>query len=243
MDQESPWEQWLTGILLQLAQLGRLVDLYIGYGSGQLSLDPLILYLVLFIALLGTICFLRRYKRRLGRWTQRDLQAMNDRAFEGLIASLWEEMGYRTTTTPPGSDRGIDVIAVQKRLFGLLGSKRIAIQAKRYGPYHKVTAEELMKYAAIPLRSDQKFHGVIVVTSSGFTEPALKEGRELRTIEALVDGPQLVELLNAHLDHPRRRPKPSWIVRVNVLAAQLIIWAGIGGLLIGLATHLRWLHV
>lgn len=243
MDGKSLLEQWLGSLVEQLEQLGHRVDLYTSYAAGQLSLDPLALYGILFAILAGAILLLHRYKQRGGRWTQRYLQAMNDRSFEELLASLWKEMGYHTVITPPGRDQGIDVLATKKQLLGLLGSKRVAIQAKRYGPNHKVTAEEVMQYASIPLRTDVKIKAVVIVTSSEFTGPALKLGRSFRTIEALVDAPQLVKLLNAHLHRSQKRPNSSGLIRFNLLASQVILWASIVVLLLGLAMHMNWMQI
>ena len=48
---------------------------------------------------------------------------MNGRAFEGLVAALWQKQGYETYLTPASSDAGIDVIAIRGEEGALIQCK------------------------------------------------------------------------------------------------------------------------
>lgn len=169
----------------------------IDYIAGVIQTDPILVYGTILVVLALLLYLIDRLGKGRASWDLKKIQQMDDQEFEKLIADLWEKMDYSTEQTPPGRDEGIDVIASRPRFQGLLGTKRLAIQAKRYKADHKIDVNAVMQYASIPLWHHQ-FSSVVIATSSSFTDPALKAGAKMKTIDALVDGKQLIRLLNKH---------------------------------------------
>lgn len=196
--------------------------------AGVIQTDPIFVYGTILIVLVLLLYLVDRLGKSRVSWDLQKLQQMDDQEFEKLIADLWEKMDYRTEQTPPGRDEGIDVIASKPRFHGLLGTKRLAIQAKRYKADHKIDVNTVMQYASIPLWHRQ-FSSVVIATSSCFTDPALKAGAKMKTIDALADGKQLVSLLNKH----QVGMLPSTATKVLQWGLRAVIWILI--LLTGLA--------
>lgn len=123
-------------------------------------------------------------------WTYDDLLTLDPDTFEELIASLWQAMGYDVTRVGGPGDQGVDVIARLNRGIPLT----IHIQAKCYAPRTRVGVREIREYSSLLLA--HQADTVVVICTSGFTEPALEEARKLgvRTI----DGTELVRLLNQY---------------------------------------------
>lgn len=188
--------------------------------AGYLGLNPLVVYGIIILILCALLLLLHRHRRKV-RWTLDRLRSMDDKAFEELIGTLWQKLGYKTTVTQRSRDKGIDVIAERKRLFG---KERIAIQAKRYAGNHKVGVEEVMRYASIPLR-DKGINSVIIVTTGEFTKTARDDGRKYRTIKELIDGRRLVELLNQHLKAPgKAKARKASLSKVLITFSRAIVW-------------------
>jgi len=121
------------------------------------------------------------------QWKWEDLYAYNWRSFEKLVADYFRAKGYSASITRSGSDRGIDVIAESK-------TERIAIQIKHYKPENKVGRPTVQKTAAM-LAANQATK-VIILTSSQFTDPAVKEAHQYNGQVKLVNGQEFANLLS-----------------------------------------------
>lgn len=123
-------------------------------------------------------------------WTVEDLFRLTPEEFEGVVADLWRAMGYMVRLTAGPGDAGVDVVATMDR--GVPAT--VFIQAKCYSPTNKVGVREIREYSSL-LRKPH-VDTVVVVCSSGFTDQAIEEARELKV--RTIDGPQLVMLLNQY---------------------------------------------
>lgn len=119
-------------------------------------------------------------------WTVERVQSLEWVEFENVIGKLWQNLGYKTSITQQSADEGIDVVAVND-------TERIAIQAKRYAANNKVGNRTVRNTAGVLPRN---FDKVVVATTSLFTQPALDEARKYGNQVELIDGVQLVEMLN-----------------------------------------------
>lgn len=131
------------------------------------------------------------------------LLELNFREFEQIVEHLYSWMGYETQLTPPSRDGGRDIIAVSSA-----AGKRehLLIECKRYqGKLGMETVRALQGVVSMELASK----GVLVTTAQ-FTRGAHKLEIRDHRIE-LINGPQLVLLLNEHLGH-------SWPARIDQLA-------------------------
>jgi len=123
-------------------------------------------------------------------WTEiKDhLAKMNPYDFQKLVGGLLKGMGYYVTwISPPGPDKGIDILAHTEPL-GVEGP-RIKVQVKRT-PESKVSADVMRAFMSTLGDNDVG----IFVASGGFTKDAEKEAREqekrrlmLLDLEAMFD--------------------------------------------------------
>jgi restriction system protein len=127
-------------------------------------------------------------------WTEIEtyLRDMNPYDFQKLVAALLRAMGYHVSwVSPPGPDKGVDIVAYTDPL----GTKnpRIKIQVKRHeGP---VGADGLRSFMA--LLSDQDVG--IYVCAGGFTSAAESEARtQERRRLTLLDLEKLFDLWVQH---------------------------------------------
>lgn len=101
------------------------------------------------------------------------LQNMNPYDFQKLVAALLRAMGYHVSwVSPPGPDKGIDIIAYTDPLG--TKSPRIKVQVKRHAD--AISADGLRSFMA--LLGDQDV-GIYVCTG-GFTSAAESEARNAR---------------------------------------------------------------
>lgn len=128
--------------------------------------------------------------------------------FEQLLVKLCQEIPEfdEVRRTRSRADGGIDLVAVNKTPF--VGG-RVAIQAKRYAPHHKVDIAAVREI--IGSISQREFTKGIIITTSGFTSAARQEAERLGV--ELYDGEHLLWLLRRHLhrefniiDQTRRKP-------------------------------------
>jgi restriction system protein len=111
--------------------------------------------------------------------------------FECVVGALYRSMEYETELTPPQKDGGRDVIAVQK---GLGRMESLRVECKRYRkPVGVVIARALLGVV-----SSEKATKGVLITTSRFTAAARKFADENPRLE-LINGDQLVRLLNEHL--------------------------------------------
>lgn len=120
------------------------------------------------------------------QWKQADLDSFDssNQEFEELLAALWETYGYHTDVTSKTNDGGFDVIARD-------GESLLLIEAKHWdddvdGGTVNGVAGLLPQYEA---------DRVVLVSSSGFTQPAIDRARRADLV--LVSGVELRERLTA----------------------------------------------
>jgi len=98
------------------------------------------------------------------------LQSMNPYEFQELVGDLLRAMGYHVSwISPPGKDRGIDIIAYNDPLGA--SNPRIKVQVKR--KEQAIAVEGLRAFMSV-LGSDEVG---LFVSASGFTSDALEEAR------------------------------------------------------------------
>lgn len=123
------------------------------------------------------------------------LSVINPFDFQALVAGLLKGMGYSVSwTSPPGPDKGIDILAHTDPL-GVEGP-RIKAQVKRT-PDTKVNADTLRAFMSTLGENDVG----LFVASGGFTRDAEKEAREQEKRRiTLLDLQDLFDLWVEHYD-------------------------------------------
>lgn len=117
-----------------------------------------------------------------------DLQRLDPRRFEELVAELWRADGWDVEVMPPGPDDGIDAIATRAEPF----NQKQVIQAKRYSDTNPITGPQIQQYASLK----QQVKGadiVVVVTTGRFTDSAVARAHELNV--KLIDGEDLEQMV------------------------------------------------
>jgi restriction system protein len=116
---------------------------------------------------------------------------MNPYEFQRLVAGLLKAMGYYISyISPPGPDRGVDILAYTDPL-GATGP-RIKVQVKRQSD--RVSVDGLRSFVA--LLGDQDVG--IFVSTSGFTKDAEREARSQSRRLTLIGLEQLFDLWTEH---------------------------------------------
>ena len=119
--------------------------------------------------------------------------ALSPRSFESLVLNLLSAMGYgnagEASLTAASGDGGVDGIISQDPL----GLDRIYVQAKRYSPDNRVDRPQIQGFAGA-LLGKQGDRGVFITTSS-FTDGAIKEAERINARIELIDGLRLAGLL------------------------------------------------
>ena len=116
---------------------------------------------------------------------------MQPRAFEELVASLIERMGYQVKLTPYQKDDGVDIFAVSRH-----GSRYImtVIDCKRYAPSRPIDVGMIRTLAGV--RDQHHAQVGMMVTTSRFTRDATNRQQERWPLElSLVDGKKLLAWL------------------------------------------------
>lgn len=115
--------------------------------------------------------------------------------FEKLVVELLVKMGYggsqRNAAKAVGSigDEGIDGIIDEDRL----GLETIYIQAKRWNPNSSVGRPEIQKFVGA-LEGKRSKKGIFITTTK-FTDDALRYARSINSKVVLIDGVQLTDLM------------------------------------------------
>lgn len=122
------------------------------------------------------------------------LRAMDNYAFEMLVADVWEELGYETTVSQQSNDRGLDILAVHRAT-----GEKVAIQAKCYGGSNKIGRPAVQQYSS--LYRQENADAVYIVSTGYYTDTAIESGRELGV--TLINGVDLCREI-ADLDHGDR---------------------------------------
>jgi restriction system protein len=122
------------------------------------------------------------------------LASMDPYDFQGLVAALLRAMGYHVAwVSPPGPDRGIDIVAYTDPL-GATGP-RIKVQVKRRAD--KIAVDGVRAFLAVLGTHDVG----LFISTGGFTSDAEREARsqENRRI-TLIDMEGLFDLWVAHYE-------------------------------------------
>lgn len=122
------------------------------------------------------------------------MAAINPFDLQKLVAALLRAMGYYVAwVSPPGPDKGIDILAQNDPLG--TSSPRIKIQVKRRAD--KINVDGLRAFMALLGEQDVG----IFVSTGGFTSDAQMEARTKETRKlTLIDLEKLVDLWIEHYD-------------------------------------------
>lgn len=119
-------------------------------------------------------------------WTREDLYEFSPREFEFLVADLWATYGYETTVTSQTNDGGYDV-----RCDG--DGDLVLIEAKRHRG--NVSAPTSTGVAGLIPMFEYDPERVLLVSASGFTEPAISRWGGPDSDVGLIAGRELCERL------------------------------------------------
>jgi restriction system protein len=111
-----------------------------------------------------------------------------------LVAALLRAMGYRTRVSPPGPDRGVDVIASPDGLG--LQEPRIKVEVKHRAS-SAMGSQEVRSFLG-SLRGGDKG---LYVSSGGFTREAKYEAERATIPMTLIDLTELAQLVTDHYDN------------------------------------------
>lgn len=125
---------------------------------------------------------------------------LTPREFEKLVASLYQDLDYDVSLTKKSYDGGIDINA--ERQSPTLKEK-IVIQCKNYKA--KISVDEIRKLLGVV--ADTKSTKGVIVTSSDFTNEAIKLAKKNPSIE-LINYKQLAALYN-------EQHGPYWIYNIE----------------------------
>lgn len=124
-------------------------------------------------------------------FSRREISRLNSRAFELLIADIWQECeGWDTYVSNQGRDEGIDVVGYPPN-----SDTATAVQAKCYAPDRTVGADAIHKAGSLPRLHDY-ITATTVITTSDFTQPAVDRAKRMSV--RLLDGTDLMELIDRY---------------------------------------------
>jgi restriction system protein len=136
-----------------------------------------------------------------------ELFSLSPRDFEYLVEKTFRGMGYQTELTKPVKDGGRDIIA--KR--GKVGHKeKVLVECKLHR--HKIGVQVVRSLFGVV--ADEKVNKGIVVSTSKFTKGAVEFSARNPKIE-LIDGGQLVSLMNEHIG-------PTWPGKLEKIIAECL---------------------
>lgn len=115
-------------------------------------------------------------------------------AFTQLIAAILRAQGYQTSVSPPGPDRGIDIVAGQGAL-GMSGPK-LVVQVKS----GDIVADQQTLQGLLGCVQDVRADHGLLVSWSGFTPPVRKRVNELYFRVRLWGRDQIIDALLAVYD-------------------------------------------
>jgi hypothetical protein len=134
--------------------------------------------------------------------TVNNLQDLTPRAFEELVASIFEVEGYEVNITPPTRDGGVDVFAERSNRLGL--PDQWIIECKFYREDRPIGVDLVRQLLGV--RQVLNVRNAALVASSRFTKDAQRVA-ELGGIE-LVDRDRLLSWLRTHPPKPASPKKP-----------------------------------
>ncbi len=145
------------------------------------------------VAAMGLWWHRRRQRSREARMTLLRMQRLGDlltasgAEFESMVAELFRALGYTRIERIGGSgDLGIDLSAIDPD--GL----EVVIQCKRYGRGQKIGSPAVQNLMGAVVNADAD-RGIFVTTSE-FTEPAIRHARSVRVPISLINGDELTRL-------------------------------------------------
>ena len=139
-------------------------------------------------------CQIDQHNQRVRKTLLDRLLAMAPAAFEELVSQLLAEMGFEMVeVTKLNGDGGVDVRGTL--VVGDVVRIRMAVQAKRWNPKHRVQSPVVQQVRGSLGAHEQG----LIITTSDFTTGAVKEAAQSdKTPIALMNGEQLVLLLMEH---------------------------------------------
>jgi hypothetical protein len=102
------------------------------------------------------------------------MRNIGEYSFEEFVAELWQRRGWNTKVTDNFHHKGVDVVAKREHPY----PEKEIIQAKQYASGNNVSRPEIQQYASL-LQEYKNADKVIIVCTSGFTEPALSLSEKL----------------------------------------------------------------
>jgi restriction system protein len=133
------------------------------------------------------------------------ISSINPYDFQDLVAALLRSMGFRTAVSPPGPDRGVDIIA-HPDAFGFQ-NPRIKVQVK-----HRTSAAsgpDLRNFIAT-LRDGESG---LFVSTGGFTRDGLSEPERSTRPVTLIDRDAFVDLLIENYEN--LEPEYKALIRIK----------------------------
>ncbi len=143
-----------------------------------------------------------------------DIYFLKPRRFEELVGDIYSTIGYEVILTKQTTDRGADLI-----LLGGPRKESIIVECKRYSAKRAVGIGHIQRLIGVKISFNAK--KAILVTSSYFSQPAIREAyhfRELKYETSLVDGYELAKMLRIYNDKlpPIDKIKPSFYLKRNL---------------------------
>jgi len=121
------------------------------------------------------------------------LRSLTWQDMQEVMAGILRAMGYKARVSPPGGDRGKDIVASRDGL----GLERPRIRAEvKHRPRDKMGAPEIRSFAATLHPDDRGLY----LSTGGFTTEALYEAERAATPLTLIDLDDLAVLLSEHYD-------------------------------------------
>lgn len=128
-----------------------------------------------------------RTRRRLKAKTLGELLLLSPSGFESAVADLLHDIGYRDVRRIGGAgDLAADIVCKDK------SGQSIVVQCKRYAPGARVGSPDIQAFIGM-MSVHHRANMGLFVTTSGFTEPALKLA-QMHGV-TLIDGTELSRLV------------------------------------------------
>lgn len=144
-----------------LVKLIFLIGFFIYLSSNSLGYSLLWVIISGGLLLTWTIYRSIQYQIKLKRSGMSDIDKMTGIQFEQYLKTLFSSQGYKVSNTPTTGDYGADLI-LQK------GTKKIAVQAKRYKRTVGIKAVQEVKASELHYKAEESW----VVTNNYFTKSA-----------------------------------------------------------------------
>jgi restriction system protein len=126
-------------------------------------------------------------------WLRTRILDISPRELEELTAALLRALGYSTWVSPPGGDRGIDVLATPDALG--LRDPRIKVQVK-HRPNRRMSAPEIREFIGALRPGDRGLY----VSIGGFSREARYEAERSEFPIRLVELDELTLLILKYYD-------------------------------------------